>query len=115
MHKKRLLGTAAYFSMTLASLVAAPAAFGQEQAATSEREDVVVVTALRREQDVQDAPINIAAVGGEQIEEQGFTELSDLLSYVPGINVVDRGGRQGNPIIVRGLNADPDRPGRRER
>ncbi len=29
-----------------------------------------------------------------------------MLAYVPGINVVDRGGRQGNPIVVRGLNAD---------
>lgn len=51
-------------------------------------------------------PLNIAAVGGEQIEEQGFDELSDMLSYIPGINVIDRGGRQGNPLIVRGLNAD---------
>lgn len=65
----------------------------------------ITVTATRRAGSVQDVPINIAAVGGRQIEEQGFTELADLLPYVPGINVVDGGGRQGNPIIVRGLNA----------
>ena len=29
-----------------------------------------------------------------------------MLPFVPGINIVDRGGRQGNPIIVRGLNLD---------
>ena len=66
----------------------------------------IIVTATRRAESVQDIPLNIAAVGGEQIAEQGLTELSDLLPFVPGINIVDRGGRQGNPIIVRGLNLD---------
>ena len=75
------------------------------------RQDVVVITATRREGSVQDVPINVAAVGAAQIEEQGISELSDLLSFVPGINVVDRGARQGNPIIVRGINADPIGPG----
>jgi iron complex outermembrane receptor protein len=70
------------------------------------RAETITVTATRRAESVQDVPLNIAAVGGAQIEEQGFDELSDVLAYVPGINVVDRGGRQGNPIIVRGLNAD---------
>ena len=69
-------------------------------------ENEIIVTATRRAESVQDIPLNIAAVGGEQIAEQGLTELADLLPFVPGINVVDRGGRQGNPIIVRGLNLD---------
>lgn len=71
------------------------------------RQDTIIVTATRRAGSVQDVPINIAAVGGAQIEEQGIEELGDLLAYVPGINLVDRGPRQGNPIIVRGINADP--------
>ena len=71
------------------------------------RQKTVYVTATRREGTVQDVPINIAAVGGADIAEQGIEELADLISVVPGINIVDRGGRQGNPIIVRGLNADP--------
>lgn len=71
------------------------------------RQDTVIVTATRRAESIQDIPLNIAAVGAAEIEEQGFDELADVLSFVPGINIVDRGGRQGNPIIVRGLNADP--------
>lgn len=84
-------------------------AIAQDEASgeTEARQDTVYVTATRREGTVQDVPINIAAVGAAQIEEQGLTELADLIQFVPGINVVDRGGRQGNPIIVRGLNADP--------
>lgn len=93
--------------------VVAIAAFGgsttyaQDAVADDGERDVIVVTATRRAESVQDVPINIAAIGSQQIKEQGMTELAELLPFVPGINIVDRGGRQGNPIIVRGLNVDP--------
>ena len=67
----------------------------------------IVVTATRRAEAVQDIPVNISAVGGNQIEQQGFGDLSEMASYVPGLNVVDQGGRDGNRIVVRGLNAEP--------
>ncbi len=78
----------------------------QEDSESELRVEAVTVTATRRAESVQDIPLNISAVGDQQITEQGFDELADMLAYVPGINVVDRGGRQGNPLIVRGLNAD---------
>lgn len=111
MKKTRLLRTSCFFAMAVAGVSGAPVAFAQETGPAEEKSDVVVITATRREETVQDAPINIAAVGEQQIEEQGFSELADVLAYVPGINIIDRGGRQGNPIIVRGLNADPIGPG----
>lgn len=67
----------------------------------------IVVTATRRAESVQDIPVNISAIAGTQIEQQGFDDLSEMASYIPGINVVDQGGRDGNRIVVRGLNADP--------
>jgi outer membrane receptor protein involved in Fe transport len=101
-----------FFSVALAQTPQPPPPAQQpqpgqvDQASQGERE-IVVVTATRREADIQDAPINISAVGAEAIEEQGLAELSDLAAIVPGLNVVDQGPRNGNAIIVRGLNADP--------
>ena len=89
----------------IASATSAPV-FAQTSEEEATNGDVIIVTATRRAESVQDIPLNIAAVGSAQIEEQGLTELSDLLPFGPGINIVDRGGRQGNPIIVRGLNVD---------
>ncbi len=111
--KRRLMQSSSVAIITFASLQCFSVAFAQETPpqASEDKRDIVIVTASRREENVQDTPLNIAAVGGEQIEEQGFTDIADVLAYVPGINVVDRGGRQGNPIIVRGLNADPIGPG----
>ena len=105
-----LLG-ASVFALGIGGALPTAAAQESDGEEAVARQDVVVITATRREGSVQDVPINVAAVGAAQIEEQGISELSDLLSFVPGINVVDRGARQGNPIIVRGINADPIGPG----
>lgn len=67
----------------------------------------VIVTATRRSVDIQDVPLNIAAIGAEQIDTLGVGDLSELAQWVPGLFVVDQGGRSSNPIVVRGLNADP--------
>lgn len=103
--KTKLLTSAS----VLLAMSLAPHAIAQETDVeeAESRQDTVIITATRRAESVQDVPLNIAAVGAAQIEKQGFTELADTLAYVPGINVVDRGGRQGNPIVVRGLNANP--------
>lgn len=103
MIRKYLLLSASAAVMTSALTLSAQA---QENVEGELRVEAVTVTATRRAESVQDIPINISAIGDQQIAEQGFDELADMLAYVPGINVVDRGGRQGNPLIVRGLNAD---------
>jgi iron complex outermembrane recepter protein len=77
----------------------------EAQAAATGNE--IVVTATRRATTVQDAPINIAAVSGEQMEREGLDTLSEATRSTPGINIIDQGGRGGSQIIVRGLNAEP--------
>jgi outer membrane receptor protein involved in Fe transport len=106
MSRKNLLLTASAAVLVSSIALSASAQEATDSADSELRVEAVTVTATRRAESVQDIPLNIAAVGSAQIEEQGFDELADVLAYVPGINVVDRGGRQGNPIIVRGLNAD---------
>ncbi|MEG3182177.1 TonB-dependent receptor [Sphingomonas sp. LT1P40] len=67
----------------------------------------IIVTATRRATAIQDAPINIAAVTGAQIEREGLSTLSEAVRAVPGITILDQGPRGGSQIIVRGLNAAP--------
>lgn len=66
----------------------------------------VTVTATRRAASIQDIPINIAAIGGTQIEEQGISDLAEIAKWVPGLHIVDQGARSGDMIIVRGLNLE---------
>ena len=72
----------------------------------------VVVTASRRSESVQDIPINITAVSGDQIEDLRLKTIADIAHYVPGLTVIDRGPRDEVPdVLVRGLNTTGLGPG----
>ncbi|MEP6343110.1 MAG: TonB-dependent receptor [Maricaulaceae bacterium] len=92
-----------------ASLLTLPVGLttGFSSVASAQVVDEIIVTATRRAESIQDIPVNISAVGGEQIAEQGFGDISELAAFVPGLNIADQGGRDGNRIVVRGLNAEP--------
>lgn len=64
----------------------------------------VVVTASRRETSVNDLPFNITALSGETLERRRINDLAELGRWVPGLTVVDQGGRASNLMVVRGLN-----------
>jgi iron complex outermembrane recepter protein len=64
----------------------------------------LVVTASRRQSTVQELPFNIYAQSGASLERQRLRDLADFSRWVPGLTVVDQGGRAGNLMTVRGLN-----------
>jgi len=105
-HTLKMSASSAVICLMAANFSGVASAQESQDADDASAFEEITVTATRRAGTVQDVPINIAAMGGAQIEEQGFGEIADVLAFVPGINVVDRGGRNGNRLIVRGLNAD---------
>lgn len=63
----------------------------------------IIVTATRREQTLQEVPISVAVVGGEQIEDSGIVLFDDLQAQIPNLQI-DR--TNGNfAISMRGLGA----------
>jgi iron complex outermembrane receptor protein len=104
--KPNLIAQAVALTM-LGGAVALPT-YAQENAEDSVRDvELITVTATRRAGSVQDVPINISALDGNLLERQGVGDISEALRFVPGIVAIDQGGRNGNPLIVRGINADP--------
>lgn len=81
-------------------------ALAQEAASdgASERDDQsIIVTATRREQTLQEVPISVAVVSGDQIEKQGILLFDDVQDNVPNLQI-DR--TNGNfAITMRGLGA----------
>jgi iron complex outermembrane receptor protein len=47
----------------------------------------IVVTARKREESIQDAPLTIQAFNDRQIEERGTQNLNDLAKFVPGLTL----------------------------
>ncbi len=73
-------------------------------AATSEGVEDIVVTAERRESNLQDTPISVSAVTAATIQAQGIRTVSDLAATVP--NLTSTTGPQGSAdanFFIRGV------------
>lgn len=64
----------------------------------------VVVTAERRTETVQNVPITIQAITGEQLAQMQVQTFDDVLKYLPNVTFSPNGPGQGN-IYMRGLSA----------
>ena len=73
--------------------------FGNERSWLLEE---VVVTAQKREQNIMDVPIAIAALGGEELKARGIDNLVGLSLAVPGLLVQDSGSISRR-ISIRGI------------
>ncbi len=65
--------------------------------------DEIVVTAQRREENVQDVGIAITAFSADQMKELGFTEAVDLVAQSPGLSVARPGAGSINIFSIRGV------------
>src|ERR1700678_3858664 len=73
---------------------------------TSDAEGIqeIVVTAERRNESIQDVPITIQAITGEQLKELSVSTIEDVLKYLPNVTFATNGPGSGN-IFMRGLSA----------
>lgn len=63
----------------------------------------IVVTAEKREEDVQKTPINITTIQREQLEQKGLVDLDETLKEVPGVKITSSPQGQGGSISIRGV------------
>ncbi|MCH8616619.1 TonB-dependent receptor [Sphingomonas sp. SM33] len=99
-------GTAAHAQSEQASSsqpadASAPKSPDQPSLAGSEGE--IVVTAQKRPEILQDVPISISVVAGDQMRKAGATQLVDLSGYVPGLQVDSAGTPGQTTVTLRGV------------
>jgi iron complex outermembrane receptor protein len=73
-------------------------------AATSEKMDVVVVTARRREETLQDVPVSVTAFNADQLSKQGIPDITALALALP--NTTLKSSRATNSTLtafIRGV------------
>ncbi|MGD0491126.1 MAG: TonB-dependent receptor [Steroidobacteraceae bacterium] len=71
---------------------------------TSEQIQEITVTAQRRTESLENVPITIQAVTGEQLKQLNVQTFDDLLKYTPNVTFSGNGPGTGN-IFVRGLSS----------
>jgi iron complex outermembrane recepter protein len=77
-----------------ALLMAAGVAQAQQPAPDTSEErklDEVVVTALKTQQNLQDVPLSMQAIGNERLEELGVTSFEDYVKFLPSVSFQQAG------------------------
>lgn len=85
-----------------AVLYPATAVHAQNKGGGAEQLDEVIVTATRRQVDLQQVPQSVTALSTDFIERQALTNLTDLAGALPSLNIVSTWPGQ-NTIIIRGV------------
>ncbi|MDP3676651.1 MAG: TonB-dependent receptor [Novosphingobium sp.] len=82
------------------------AAFAQDTAAQAEAADapgdVIIVTAQRQAQSLQEVPIAVSAFSGEALEKQQIKNASDLQLTLPNVTFT-KGNFTGSSFTIRGI------------
>ena len=84
------------------ALIAPSIAYAQESAVEDEGGlDVIVVTAQKRVEGLEDVPISISAVTGEKLEAYGQSNLEAVSSSIPNLKITQTA--IANRIAIRGI------------
>ncbi|AGH46183.1 TonB-dependent receptor [Paraglaciecola psychrophila] len=71
--------------------------------------DEVVVTGLKRESSLQDTPVAITVLGGNELKALGVTDFTDLIGNLSGISINSAyGGPENSFITIRGIGGADD-------
>lgn len=65
--------------------------------------DEVVVSAQKREQNIQDVPIAITAFTGDQLRALGVTSSFDVAEFTPGVHISGNLAGQNTQFTIRGV------------
>ncbi|MDX1403397.1 MAG: TonB-dependent receptor [Woeseiaceae bacterium] len=85
--------------LVLACIALPPASLAQEL-------EEIVVTAQRREENLQEVPVSITAFSSQQIVRQNLNEAKDYLQLTPNVNFTEDGevGQRSVGISIRGVS-----------
>ena len=63
----------------------------------------IIVTATKRAEGLQEVPISISVMSGEDIDAKGLTKMEDLSAYMPNVHVAEASG--GTQLFIRGIGS----------
>ena len=65
----------------------------------------IVVTATKREENLQDVALSVQVLGEQRLEQLNIANFDDYFRYLPNVNAAGRGPGQSS-IFVRGMATD---------
>ena len=100
-----LLGTASLSAQAKAQEVAAPTPSPADQVAPAKEEEIIV-TAQRREQQLTRVGINITALSARAIEETRITQIENIAAAIPNVDIKEQVPGAIPVVTIRGIGLD---------
>jgi len=108
MNFNKLLITTA--SVTLSSALTMPVTIAQDSNSGVQRLEEIVVTAQRREQNLQDVPVSVTSLSANDLANRQIRDVNDLASQLPNTVIVTGGGTSSAArVFLRGVGEDESR------
>lgn len=82
------------------------AAMAQDVPAASQGLEEIVVTAQKREQNLQDVPVAVTALTADALANRGIQEVTDITRAVPSLTITQTQSPNNNNIILRGIGTN---------
>ena len=104
------LGRISAVSLTLTATAAYAQSGGEEVEEIVVRGQVLYsdrVNALRTPTPIIDVPQSLSIITAEQITQQGFTSVGDIINYTPGVNTSQGEGHR-DAVVFRGVRSTAD-------
>lgn len=73
--------------------------------------DDIIVTAQKREQNLQDVPIVVTSLAAETLQDAGVRDIKDLQILTPGMTVTSTSSEASTTARIRGVGTVGDNPG----
>jgi outer membrane receptor protein involved in Fe transport len=71
----------------------------------------IVITAQKREQNLQEVPIAVIALSGQQLQDAGVTDLKNMAVLAPGLTVTSTTSENSTTARIRGIGTVGDNVG----
>jgi iron complex outermembrane receptor protein len=97
--------TLALMSVSCVQFVVAETATDVQKAKPSEGLEVIIVTATKREKNIQEVPISMTALSASRLKRLGVKEISNLENVVPNLDFGNTHTNDNPAIIIRGISA----------
>jgi iron complex outermembrane receptor protein len=96
--------------LAISGALAAASAWAADTASTPTLTEIIV-TAQKREQNIQDVPISVIALSAQQLKDGGVTDIKNLQALTPGLTVTSTTSEAVTTARIRGIGTVGDNPG----
>ena len=73
--------------------------------------DDIIVTATKREERLIDVPVAVTAIGAQQLQNSGVSDIRELTGLAPSVQFQTPGGGADSSIRIRGIGTTSTNPG----